>query len=113
MAAPSPLRLRLLAGLIAGFLVVQVAVPGIALFGPRPARFGWHMYSALPPVPQVWLVHADGTEEEVDLSRLFVVQRAEIDYADAVRSRLCRLAGAAEIRMRRASGDETESIRCT
>ena len=33
---------------VAAFLAVQVLVPLVALFGPRPARFSWQMYSALP-----------------------------------------------------------------
>ena len=110
MSEPSPQR-RFLAVLVAAFLIVQVAVPVVALFGQRPARFGWHMYSALPPLPEVSIVHADGTEEPVDIGALFGVQRAEIDYADAVRRRLCETSDATEIRIRTEAAG-VESVRC-
>ncbi|HET6379431.1 MAG TPA: hypothetical protein VFH63_00135 [candidate division Zixibacteria bacterium] len=110
MSEPSPRR-RLLTVLVGAFLIVQVGVPVVALFGPRPARFGWHMYSALPPLPEVSIVHADGTEEPVDLGTFFAVQRAEIDYADAVRRRLCETSDATEILIRTDTAG-VESVPC-
>lgn len=98
--------------LIAAFLAVQLVVPAVALFAPRPARFGWHMYSALPPVPQAWIVHADGSSEAVDVTSLFVVPRAEIDYAAALRDRLCGISRAVEIRVQPDADAPMESIRC-
>jgi len=99
-------------GLIAVvFLALQIAVPATALFAPRPQRFGWHMYSALPPVPDVSVVGADGTEDRVELEALFVVPRAEIDYATALRDRLCGVTHAVAIRHRSADG-EVEEVAC-
>jgi hypothetical protein len=111
MAAQLPLRARFLGLLAVAFLVVQIAIPAVALFGARPSRFGWHMYSALPPVPEVTVVRVDGVTEIVDLGSLFVVPRAEIDYPAALR-RLCGVSGAVEIRLR-LPGEAVESLPCT
>ena len=105
-------RARILGLLAVAFLVVQVAVPTVALFGPRPSRFGWHMYSALPPVPQAWIVRENGSEEIVDVTSLFVVPRAEIDYATALRDRLCAVSGAVEVRVQPDADAATEVISC-
>jgi hypothetical protein len=112
MVAQHPPRARFLWLLAVAFLVVQIAIPAVALFGARPSRFGWHMYSALPPVPEVTVVKVDGATEIVDLGTLFVVPRAEIDYQAALRRRLCAVSGAEEIRLR-LPGEEVERLPCT
>ena len=98
--------------LIVAFLALQLLVPVMALFGPRPGHFAWHMYSALPQVPRAWTVAADGSEHPVDLGTLFAVQRAEIDYADVLRAGLCDATGAAAVRIQSHSADESEPIAC-
>ncbi len=97
---------------IVAFLLVQVAVPVVALFGPRPGRFAWQMYSALPDVPRAWTVAADGSEQPVDLDALFAVQRAEIDYVAVLRTGLCDATGAPAVRIQADDGDEPELIAC-
>lgn len=106
-----PSRRSLAATLIAAFLAVQVAIPVIALLSDRPARFGWQMYAAFPQLPDAWLIHADGSEEPVDLTDLFAVRRAEIDYAAALRDQLCSVADAAAVRVVPAEGD-AETVPC-
>jgi hypothetical protein len=105
-------RTALAAAFIAIFLALQVAVPAIALFGPRPARFGWQMYSALPPVPKAWTVAADGSEKPVDLATLFAAQRAEIDYESVLREGLCDATGANAIRIQATEDAPIEEIAC-
>ncbi|HEY7463048.1 MAG TPA: hypothetical protein VH987_01245 [Candidatus Limnocylindria bacterium] len=90
---------------IAAFLVVQLLVPAVQLFGSRPQRFGWQMYSALPEVPTVLAIRADGTATEVDLAHLFAVQRSEIDYVKALESGACGATGAVAIRLRFENGE--------
>ncbi|HEX3220062.1 MAG TPA: hypothetical protein VHU77_08585 [Candidatus Limnocylindria bacterium] len=101
----------LVPALIAAFLVVQLLVPTIALFGPRPARFGWQMYSALPDVPRAFVVEADGSEHEIDLQHLFAVQRAEIDYVAVLRTGVCDATSATAIRLVLADG-ESQEVSC-
>jgi hypothetical protein len=112
MPARLPPRATLVAAFIATFLVLQVAVPAGALFGPRPARFAWQMYSALPPVPKAWTVAADGTQQPVDLATLFAAQRAEIDFESVLREGLCDATGAAAIRIQATEDAAIEEIPC-
>ncbi len=97
--------------LIVAFLALQIAVPVVAVFGERPQRFAWHMYSALPPVPQAWVVRADGTEEPMELEALFVVPRAEIDYASVLWDRLCSVPDVVRVRVE-SEGGADEVIAC-
>lgn len=95
----TPNRVALLSALVAFFLAVQVLMPAAALFGHRPARFAWQMYSALPDLPRAWAIAADGSEQPVNLGRLFAVQRAEIDYVSVLRTGLCDATGASSVRI--------------
>jgi hypothetical protein len=94
------------------FLSVQLLVPALALFGPRPTRFAWQMYSALPPVPRAWAVAADGTVREVDLEPLFAARRAEIDYQAVLREGLCDAVDAKAIRLQLHGDAAVEEIPC-
>jgi hypothetical protein len=105
-------RATIVAVLVAAFLAIQLVVPATALFGPRPARFAWHMYSALPEVPRAWTVGADGDEQPVDLGSLFAVQRAEIDYAAVLRAGLCDATGAAAVKIQLTDTAPSELIEC-
>jgi hypothetical protein len=111
---PDRLRTRatLVAIILAAYLTIQVIVPVAALFGPRPARFGWQMYSALPDLPQAWTVAADGTEEEIALASLFAIQRAEIDYTAVLRSGLCDVTDAPAVKVQAPDAQEPELIEC-
>jgi hypothetical protein len=73
------------------FLLIQTAVPLVQLWAPRPARFGWQMFSAAPPRPRFSLVMRDGTIRPADL-RLYVAQsRGEVDLEKALPPHLCRV----------------------
>jgi hypothetical protein len=82
-----------LAGLIVGFLALQVAVPAISLFGPRPVRFGWHMYTVYAPTPLVWTEASDGELSRVDLDSVLVESSPEMDHGIALLEPLCGRAG--------------------
>ena len=64
------------------FLGVQLAVPAIQWSQPqRPAHFGWQMFSGYRAIPSYWLVHADGTEEKVNIEEMLVgMWRLDADY---------------------------------
>jgi hypothetical protein len=82
-----------LAGLVVGFLAFQIAVPAISLLGPRPVRFGWHMYTAFAPTPLVWTEGLDGRLSEVDPDTVLVASSPEFDHGRALLAPLCRRAG--------------------
>jgi hypothetical protein len=111
VSAPASRRTMIVGVLVAAFLCLQLAVPAVALFGPRPGRFAWQMYSALPDLPQAWVVEADGDERLVDLTRLFAVRRAEIDYVAVMRAGLCDATGAAAVRIQPAHAP-SELVAC-
>ncbi len=94
------------------FLVIQTVLPVAGLFGHRPGRMGWQMYSALPRLPVVWTVSEEGSRAPLDLANLFANQRAEIDYRSVLRANLCEATGAYAVQLMGIEGQPTETIRC-
>jgi hypothetical protein len=91
-------------------LAVQVVVAGAALIEPRPARYGWQMYSGMPVNPPAWSV-VDGEQHELRINDLLLHPRAEIDRVALLRNRACELTGADAIRFEPASGP-VETVEC-
>jgi hypothetical protein len=86
----SPKNVLALAFFVA-FLTIQIAVPIVKLTSPRPARFGWHMWTARRRNPQFTLVMKDGTTSPVDLSTYLGLSRGELDFREAMPAHLCRV----------------------
>jgi hypothetical protein len=91
-------------------LLLELVVAAVAFTAPRPGRFGWQMYSAVPYVPAVWLT-IDGREEPFDLSEALVNSRAEIDYVSLVRDRGCEMGATDMVRIELADGS-FERVTC-
>jgi hypothetical protein len=79
-----------LRGIVLIAIVIQLAIPAVALTGPRPSRFGWQMFTAMAPAPAVWTEAADGSLTSVDLDTLLVHRRPETDLTPALVSALCQ-----------------------
>ena len=105
-------RTLVIGAIIVLFLAWQVLVPAAMLLAHRPARAGWQMYSALPHLPQAWVVDASGHEQPVEVSPLFAENRAEIDYAAALRAGLCNASGAVAIKIWEPGQPAPELIEC-
>ena len=103
-------RERLLALLVIAFVIIQLAVPILQLAQPRPARFGWQMYSALTSLPVVKLETANGTVTSLDLSRVVVRERAEVDYSAALAHHVCDTTDAVAVRI--GLGESEERVPC-
>ena len=73
------------------FLTIKIAVPVIQLTSQRPARFGWHMWSARKRFPQFFIVLKDGTSRPADLSTYIGWSRGEMDFTEALPPHLCRV----------------------
>jgi len=73
------------------FLLIQTGVPLIRLWSPRPARFGWQMFSAIPERPRFTLVLRDGTTRPVNLGLYVGQSRGEVNLANALPGHLCRV----------------------
>ncbi len=104
-------RTLIVAAFLAIFLVWQLAMPTAALFGPRPQRFGWQMYSTFPELPKAWTIDAAGVETQVEVKQYFAQLRAEVNFAAALRAGLCDASGAVAVKVSDPRGT-TETIRC-
>ncbi|HVS65983.1 MAG TPA: hypothetical protein VMT85_21050 [Thermoanaerobaculia bacterium] len=69
------------------YLLVQIGLPLFQLARPRPARFGWQMYSAVRPV-DIFFVDRAGERRAIDGALLDLV-RADLDALDAIAPELC------------------------
>lgn len=79
----------LVALFVIAFIVIQLAVPVLALAQPRPARYGWQMYTAVPSLPRVTVEDADGRTQSVDVTDLVARGRAAADFSAALVDHLC------------------------
>ncbi|MDP9270413.1 MAG: hypothetical protein M3P14_05485 [Chloroflexota bacterium] len=77
------------AAALAAFIAVQLAVPVVGLISPRPAQFGWQMYSVAEAAAQAWGEMADGSRTPIDLVGRLAVLRADTRDADAIGHALC------------------------
>ncbi|MEO5986536.1 MAG: hypothetical protein ABIW50_04035 [Candidatus Limnocylindria bacterium] len=92
------------------FLLVQLAMPALALSEPRPARFGWQMYTAVPTLPTVRIEAADGSLGPVDLGGLVARGRADADFSSALAAHLCATTNAAAVVLD--SAGTTQRVAC-
>lgn len=97
------------------FLLVQVAVPTWLLFQPRLQRFGWHMYSALPPTYEMVVTDSAGRAWPVDAGLHLAKRRADVQ--DDERVRLARVVCAEEpravsVRVELRRGEPQHSVPC-
>jgi hypothetical protein len=77
---------------MAAFLAVQIAVPLVRLWAPRPARFGWHMYSSVRSQPRFATVSVDGSVTAVRSADFLGNPRGDLDLAgDRVPAHLCAI----------------------
>ena len=84
------------------FLLTQTAVPLCRLAVPRPARFGWHMFTAKRERVRFSVVLRDGSHEPVNLAAYVAQSRGEVDVEKALPPHLCRMvpeAAAVEIHL--------------
>ena len=105
------IRRALLAAGIGLVVVLQLGIPAVNLLSPRPARFGWQMYSTAQPAPEAWTKSVDGTLEPLSLDGHWAVLRAEIDDVDAFATQVCDLTDAPEVVVR-LQPDATETVAC-
>ena len=92
-----PVRAILTAALFVAIAIVQVGVPIRQFVEPRPARFGWHMYSNMNPPPRAWVEAADGERIEVDVMQVLGDTRAEVSWSGPLAERLCAAEGVSAV----------------
>lgn len=84
--ARRPRRLRV----IAAAIVVQVAVPTVALAHGVPSRFGFHMYSGQESGLVLEVFDAQGDALAVDLDDYVASGRLELDWTEVLPEAVCR-----------------------
>jgi hypothetical protein len=93
-AAPHSSRLKRQAAawFFVAFLAIQLAAPLVQLFwAPRPARFGWQMYSVVSKPPRFELIMRDGAAQPLDISPYVTSMRADVPLARFLPPHLCKL----------------------
>jgi hypothetical protein len=88
--ASSPRNILAIAFFFA-FLAIQIVVPVVKLTSLRPARFGWHMWTARKRNPQFVMIMKDGSASPVILSTYLGLSRGEMDIREAMPAHLCRV----------------------
>jgi len=102
-------KLRRRAGPLFLLLLLQVGIPVVQLGQPRPARFGWQMFSGVRRWPQFWAVDGLGHAAAIDLTRFLGNPRTDIEIPPAIWRDLCvRLPGSRAIRVEDGVGGVAE-----
>lgn len=109
----NPIKAKLIFAFAIGFLALQLIVPTILLSAPRPARFGWQMYSGTDKAPTFWVVSSDGIATEVVLADVVGYVRLDIDYRAKIPRHLCDAnPDATLIRFQAADSSSVEEFPC-
>ncbi len=101
---------RIAAGVCVAWLALQLALPMLQLFQPRPARFGWQMYSGFTPHAKLSVITSDSIIE-VDPDQFVVRPRLDFVAADLPGHLCSRVSGATTIRMS-FENQEPEEVPC-
>ena len=96
------------------FLSIQLTVPIIQLvWSPRPARFGWQMYSVVSAPPRFDLIGRDGTTSPLDISPYVTSMRGDVPLAQFLPAHLCaRFPDAAAVHYQMADGSQAGTYQC-
>ena len=70
-------------------IALMVLIPITALGEPRPSHFGWHMYAASVPAPEIAVLTSYGKKIFVPFSEVVAQYRPEVDYDDALARFVC------------------------
>ena len=97
------------------FLAIQLATPVVQLiWAPRPARFGWQMFSVDVPPPSFTAVLDNGTTQPVALEPYVTSLRGDVPLAQFLPAHLCRvLPHVVAIRYQRSNQPQSETYRCS
>lgn len=104
----------LVIALCAAILAVQITIPIFQLTRPRPARWGWQMYSSVRPPARMVAVLTSGEEREVDRQAYIPYPRIDMDMDEdvALVSHVCRtVPDIARVRVEH-SPEKVEVIEC-
>jgi hypothetical protein len=74
------------------FLAAQILIPLSQLvWSPRPARFGWQMYSVVSAAPRFELIMRDGATKPLDITPYVTSLRGDVPLVRFLPPHLCKL----------------------
>lgn len=96
------------------FLSVQLLMPlAQLLWSPRPARFGWQMYSVTSAAPNFELVMRDRSTKPIDIRPYVTSLRGDVPLAQFLPPHLCALfPDAASIHFQMDDGSQAGTYQC-
>jgi len=98
-----------------GFVLVQSITPVVQLlWAPRPARFGWQMFSIVAPPPAFTVVHDDGTSSAIDIEPYVTSLRGDVPLVEFLPRHLCRVVPhVVAVRIQPSNTDRPEVYQCS
>jgi hypothetical protein len=96
-------------------LALQIGVPLRQLFRPRPARFGWQMFSVRPPPPIVIVLREGSARDTLHVDDYFAFRRGDLNpsYVEHLAPHLCAVIPDAQgIVLHRRAAAPAEIHRC-
>jgi hypothetical protein len=96
------------------FLAAQLLIPLAQLaWSPRPARFGWQMYSVVSSAPRFELIMRDGAAKSLDITPYVTSLRGDVPLARFLPAHLCTLfPDAAAVRYHVDDGSQAGTYQC-
>jgi len=83
------LRERMLAVGVGAVALIMLIIPVVRFNDPKPARFGWHMFSAVVLPPDFFVVDVNGEEEQVFPGSYMPLVRGDLPIAEVFPGHLC------------------------
>ena len=96
------------------FLAAQILIPLAQLaWAPRPARFGWQMYSVASAAPRFELIMRDGVAKSLDITPYVTSLRGDVPLARFLPPHLCTLfPDAAAVHFEMDDGSQAGTYQC-
>jgi hypothetical protein len=96
------------------FLAAQILIPLAQLaWSPRPARFGWQMYSVVSAAPRFELIMRDGAAKPLDITPYVTSLRGDVPLARFLPAHLCTLfPDAAAVHYQMDDGSQAGTYQC-
>jgi hypothetical protein len=96
------------------FLAAQILIPLAQLaWSPRPARFGWQMYSVTSVAPNFELIMRDGAPKPLDITPYVTSLRGDVPLTRFLPPHLCTLfTNAAAVHYQMDDGSQAGTYQC-
>jgi len=98
----------MLAAGVAIVAAIMLAIPLTRFDEPKPARFGWHMFSAAVLPPEFYVIDGNGGQEQVFANQYLSLVRGDLPVTQALPAHLCQqLDGVVAVIVRSEATEET------